>query len=325
MERLEDHPELRWLAPPYKVNNQFTPYAGLIYDINKTLRPTPATRSSSRKTRATRPARSCRPSTARATGRPESRLSGRQAECVRCAIQTQQNNLAQTIPGSSVQRFPNMQASRAVSGARSRSIDLRPAARLAPGWNLSASYTHFTARDADGKPINTSHPRSLFKLYTTYRLPGDLHRSPWAAAWTGRAACTNPPPARARRGRGTRRLRAGQPDGQIRFQQAGVRHPEREQPVRPQVLRPDRLLQPGLVGRAAQRHADAARAILIEGSKAGCVFFPQHGGRRRDEARRPAVRARAGRLRPAGRQQRATPGAGGHIAAPAPIPPPLSR
>ncbi|MCH6025155.1 TonB-dependent receptor, partial [Salmonella enterica] len=43
-------------------------------------------------------------------------------------------------------------------------------------WNIGASYTHFTAKDADGKPINTSHPRSLFKVYTTYRLPGDLHR-----------------------------------------------------------------------------------------------------------------------------------------------------
>ncbi|MCJ9712776.1 TonB-dependent receptor, partial [Bordetella hinzii] len=60
--------------------------------------------------------------------------------------------------------------------AKVEGIDLEASGQVLPGWNISASYTHFTAKDANGNPINTSHPRSLFKLYTTYRLPGALHR-----------------------------------------------------------------------------------------------------------------------------------------------------
>lgn len=69
-----------------------------------------------------------------------------------------------------------MQASRAASGAKVEGIDLEASGQILPDWNIGASYTHFTTKDASGNPINTNHPRSLFKLYTTYRLPGALHR-----------------------------------------------------------------------------------------------------------------------------------------------------
>lgn len=162
----------------YKVNNQFTPYAGLIYDINKTYTAYASYTEIFQPQNARDTSGSILPpidGKSYEVGLKAAYLEGR-LNASAALFQTRQNNLAQTIPGSSVPGFPNMQASRAVSGAKVEGIDLEASGQLAPGWNLSASYTHFTARDADGKPINTSHPRSLFKLYTTYRLPGDLHR-----------------------------------------------------------------------------------------------------------------------------------------------------
>lgn len=162
----------------YKINDQFTPYAGLTYDIDSTY------------TAYASYTEIFQPQNARDTsggilppiegksyelGLKAAYLEGR-LNASAALFQTRQDNLAQVIPGSSIPDFPNMQASRAVSGAKVEGIDLEANGQVLPGWNISASYTHFTAKDANGNPINTSHPRSLFKLYTTYRLPGALHR-----------------------------------------------------------------------------------------------------------------------------------------------------
>ncbi len=53
-------------------------------------------------------------------------------------------------------------------------FDLELSGALSEAWNLSTSYTHFIARNAEGKAINTTHPRTQFKLFTTYRLDGVL-------------------------------------------------------------------------------------------------------------------------------------------------------
>lgn len=162
----------------YKINDQFTPYAGLIYDINSTY------------TAYASYTEIFQPQNARTTSGSilppidgksyEIGLKGAYLDGLLNAsaslYQTRQNNLAQAIPGESVIGMPGTQAYRAISGAKVEGFELETSGQLAPGWNIGASYTHFTAKDADGKAINTSHPRSLFKLYTTYRLPGDLHR-----------------------------------------------------------------------------------------------------------------------------------------------------
>lgn len=162
----------------YKINNQFTPYAGLTYDINGTY------------TAYASYTEIFQPQNARDTsggilppikgksyelGLKAAYLEG-QLNTSAALFQTRQDNLAQLIPGSSIPGFPNMQASRAASGAKVEGVDLEVSGQILPGWNISASYTHFTAKDASGNPINTNHPRSLLKLYTTYRLPGALHR-----------------------------------------------------------------------------------------------------------------------------------------------------
>ncbi|MCJ9714629.1 TonB-dependent receptor, partial [Bordetella hinzii] len=138
----------------YKINDQFTPYAGLTYDIDSTY------------TAYASYTEIFQPQNARDTsggilppiegksyelGLKAAYLEGR-LNASAALFQTRQDNLAQVIPGSSIPGFPNMQASRAVSGAKVEGIDLEASGQVLPGWNISASYTHFTAKDANGNP-----------------------------------------------------------------------------------------------------------------------------------------------------------------------------
>ena len=45
---------------------------------------------------------------------------------------------------------------------------------LARGWNATAGYTHYNAKDADNQPFNSIYPRDLLRVYTTYNLSGPL-------------------------------------------------------------------------------------------------------------------------------------------------------
>lgn len=162
----------------YKINDQFTPYAGLIYDIDKTYTAYASYTEIFQPQNARSPSGSILPpidGKSYEIGLKASYLDGLLDAAV-SLYQTRQNNLAQAIPGVSVIGMPGTQAYRAASGAKVEGIELETTGQLMPNWNIAASYTHFTAKDADGKAINTSHPRSLFKLYSTYRLPGNLNR-----------------------------------------------------------------------------------------------------------------------------------------------------
>lgn len=65
-------------------------------------------------------------------------------------------------------------AYKAGTGVETDGVDIELAGALAPGWNLYGGYTylHFRREDASGR----SDPSHLFKLSTTYRLPGELSR-----------------------------------------------------------------------------------------------------------------------------------------------------
>ena len=45
---------------------------------------------------------------------------------------------------------------------------------MTPHWSVSAGYTQFRASDANGTDVNTIYPRKLLRLFTSYRLHGDL-------------------------------------------------------------------------------------------------------------------------------------------------------
>lgn len=88
-----------------------------------------------------------------------------------CVFKIEQDNLAQAdgdymVPGSTSQAYT------AVQGTESVGFELEVTGEVLPGWNISASYTQFTAEDADGENVNTRYPTKLFKVFTTYRFGG---------------------------------------------------------------------------------------------------------------------------------------------------------
>ena len=59
---------------------------------------------------------------------------------------------------------------------KTRGIDMEVSGELLPDWNLNASYSHSVVKDADNKRVKTIIPTDMLKVWTTYRLPGELDR-----------------------------------------------------------------------------------------------------------------------------------------------------
>ncbi|WP_267268900.1 TonB-dependent siderophore receptor [Pseudomonas protegens] len=77
----------------------------------------------------------------------------------------------------------SLQCYEASGEVRSEGIELEVNGELAPGWELGAGYTYAQAKyrkdgneDNVGRLFDTDIPRHVFKAFTTYQLPGDLHR-----------------------------------------------------------------------------------------------------------------------------------------------------
>ena len=88
-----------------------------------------------------------------------------------------QDNLSELDPGQTVPNTTPVQAAyRAVSGAKTRGVDVELNGELASGLQLSASYNFSATKDADGEHIRTVFPRQMAKLWTTYRLPGEWNK-----------------------------------------------------------------------------------------------------------------------------------------------------
>ena len=63
-------------------------------------------------------------------------------------------------------------AYRTSEGATSEGVEFEVSGELAPDWHLSAGLTKFSVTDADGAEVNTTYPRQLLRVFTSYRLPG---------------------------------------------------------------------------------------------------------------------------------------------------------
>ncbi len=68
----------------------------------------------------------------------------------------------------------------AIEGAVATGIAAELAGRIGPGWQINAGISRHRVRDADGRPVLTASARTSFKLFTTYRLPGE-----WSALTLG--------------------------------------------------------------------------------------------------------------------------------------------
>lgn len=88
---------------------------------------------------------------------------------------THQDNVAEADVG---QFLPDglTQAYVPVSGTRSRGWEFEAAGDLREGWNASLGWSHFDLQGPDGTALRTALPRTLLRLFTTYRLPGAWDR-----------------------------------------------------------------------------------------------------------------------------------------------------
>ncbi len=56
------------------------------------------------------------------------------------------------------------------NGTTSEGFELEITGEPLRGWNVNFGFSHFTVEDGNGVSINTDQPRTLLKLFTTYRL-----------------------------------------------------------------------------------------------------------------------------------------------------------
>ena len=83
-----------------------------------------------------------------------------------------QDNLAERDAGQTVPGTQNQAAYRAVSGAKTRGVDLEVNGEVLRHWQVGASYNFSSSEDATGTRINTVFPRQMVKLWISYRLSG---------------------------------------------------------------------------------------------------------------------------------------------------------
>jgi len=90
-------------------------------------------------------------------------------------FRTQEDNVAVNIDGAAP--LPDGTVpSRAVKGAQSKGFEATASGELARGWQIMAGYTQHAKRDANDVLLNTTLPRRLLRISTTYRLPGDWNK-----------------------------------------------------------------------------------------------------------------------------------------------------
>jgi outer membrane receptor for ferric coprogen and ferric-rhodotorulic acid len=161
----------------FKKSGEFTPYAGLVYDIDKTysayasytgiFNPQTSYRDSSGNVLTPTKGKN------KEIGLKGEYLDGRLNAAV-ALFEAELDNAAQIVAGSYTPA--GAQAYRGVDGTKSRGIELDLQGELARGWNLYAGIAHFKAEDADGLRLNPQLPCTTAQLFTTYRLPGEWNR-----------------------------------------------------------------------------------------------------------------------------------------------------
>lgn len=64
----------------------------------------------------------------------------------------------------------------AEKGTLSRGFEAEINGEVAPGWQVGGGYTFRISQKANGDKIQTVTPQNLFKLFTSYRLPGEWNK-----------------------------------------------------------------------------------------------------------------------------------------------------
>ncbi|MGZ2749058.1 TonB-dependent siderophore receptor [Burkholderia stagnalis] len=156
--------------------NKFIPYAGLTYDLNDTYSAYASyTEIFNPQTQQDAAGTILKPTTGKSAevGLKGAYFNGRLNASV-ALFDTRLDNLAQRDDGRLAP--DGSSAYRAASGTRSRGVDVEVQGAVTKGWNIYAGLSHMTARDSTGSRLQPELPRTNARLFTTYRLPGELHR-----------------------------------------------------------------------------------------------------------------------------------------------------
>lgn len=158
----------------YAYNNELTPYAGLIYDFNDRFSGYVSyTEIFQTQNKRTPGGSLLDPITGRNYEVGLKAELADQLDLNLALFRSEQDGLGEAIPDQAVNGRPDTQAYRATDGAWVDGFEAELVGRLAPGWNLNASYTLARARDAEGDDMNTLHPRQQAKLFTSYQFSDD--------------------------------------------------------------------------------------------------------------------------------------------------------
>ncbi|WP_050465564.1 TonB-dependent siderophore receptor [Herbaspirillum autotrophicum] len=164
-------------AAPASESRVVTPYGGLVYDIND-VHTVYASYSTIYQPQAAQDRNGAllppREGTNYEIGIKSGWLDGRLNTAV-ALYQIHQKNLSESDPGYTVPGT-TMAASRTVKGADTQGIDVEVNGALTPNWNIAASWAYSQTQNNQGNLIQTTFPRHLIKLWSTYRLPGEFSR-----------------------------------------------------------------------------------------------------------------------------------------------------
>lgn len=168
-----------WTAEAYTLqhNSVFTPYAGLVFDLNDHLSVYAShTTIFKPQTEKDRQGQYLDPLEGDSSeiGIKGEFFNGR-LNASAAVFRTDQDNLATPDAGYFVPGTATV-ASRAAQGVESQGVELEVSGEVAPGWQLGAGWTQFSAREAQGAHVVTEHPRQQLKLFTRHTLGGALQK-----------------------------------------------------------------------------------------------------------------------------------------------------
>lgn len=170
----------------YKVTQEVTPYAGVIYDLNDTYSVYASyTEIFKPQSEQNASGSALKPMTGESyeIGLKGEYFDGALNASVALFDMTQENR-AYLIPNQSLANCPSFPASSCYDTAgevRSRGIDTEISGAITPNWQFSAAYTYLLSqyvKDAnnEGKRFGADQPKQLFKAATSYNLEGDLNK-----------------------------------------------------------------------------------------------------------------------------------------------------
>ncbi|QDF28798.1 TonB-dependent siderophore receptor [Halarcobacter anaerophilus] len=169
----------KWDYPVYSSSNSkenydetaFTPYAGIVYDINEehsiyiSYTSVFEPQNSKDKNGSTLDPRE---GNNYEIGYKNELFGGALNSSI-AVYRIEQDNLAVADTGNYIPGTTDA-AYKAIDGAVTKGLDLEITGEINSNWNLQASYTYSKTEDQNNERIKTTYPRHMVKLWTTYNL-----------------------------------------------------------------------------------------------------------------------------------------------------------